>query len=186
MPGTKVEKSSSVHNASHFVFLVWLNAAWKTRSSWKFLCKCSTRRMTTDPAKLGSVLWPRACEQEHIPTFEVTLLMLFSLAFVRNGKYNVTSFSAWLKRTGLLYGTWRSSLNMQIPLNLKLNKHSALRLDKFLSTWGGSALHLFFLAFIWSRWHHLNIILLVHESDVMSASTNPILVTAGEKSRHKQ
>lgn len=65
--------------------------------------------------------------------------VLFSLAFVWFGKYNATAFSTWPERTGLLFlnvkELFEHDIDMLIPLNPKLNKHSALRLDKFLSTW---------------------------------------------------
>ncbi len=98
--------------------------------------------------------------------------VLFSLAFAWYGKYNATSI-----------GLREHDICMLNPLNPKLNKHSVLRLDKFLSTWGGSALHLSSLPL--SEVCDI-IIIHVHGSEVMWAISNPILVIAREKSVHKQ
>lgn len=144
-----------------------------------------------DTAKQGSMLWPETCEQEQEPTFEVESL-LFYLAFAPNGKYNVTSFSTWPRRTDFpLLNTkelFEHDIDMLIPPNLKLNKCSTLRLDEFLTTRavnGRFCSSSFLFAFIWRLRHHLNIIMSFHESDVMWIA-NPILVIAREKSLYKQ
>lgn len=118
MPGAKVEKLSSVHNASHFVFLVWLNAGWKTRSSGKFLCKCSTSRITTEPAKLGSALWPRALNGSLYPPLKSRRLCSVFLGFcvVRKIQCNILLNMAWenrfafFEREGALW-TWHWHAN---------------------------------------------------------------------------